>query len=319
MADAAQSGTEGAVTGVGLEVGFDGPAGDLVVVAPVTGGPADRSGVAPGDVIRAIDGVPTRGMTLYDAAQRLQGPAQSRVELSIDRPNGGAGPTSHLALQMTREKIDLNPVTWRSCQPAGPAAKIGYIRLSTFNQNSPAKVRDAIEKLREDGARSFVLDVRNNGGGLFPSGVAIAKMFVDRGVIVYIADTKGVRDIYETEGEGALATEEPLAVLVNKGTASASEILAGALKDNGRARILGQNTFGKGKIQSVFELSDGSGLAVTIAGYQTPSHIDIDKVGIKPDRGLPDGVPMDPEGFCRCISSPDGSCSISPSLLFAKQ
>ncbi|CAI5531302.1 unnamed protein product [Closterium sp. Naga37s-1] len=131
---------------------------------------------------------------------------------------------------------------------------------------------------------------------------------INKGTLVYITDSLGVRDVYATNGEGAIATIQPLAVLVNKGAASAvsaSEILAGALKDNNRALVF--RTFGKGKIQSVFELSDGSGLAVTIARYETPDHTDIDKVGILPDYPLPDAVPMDPDQFCQCL------CPGSPS------
>ncbi|THG04702.1 hypothetical protein TEA_017768 [Camellia sinensis var. sinensis] len=138
-------------------------------------------------------------------------------------------------------------------------------------------VREAIETLRRNNVNAFVLDLRDNSGGLFPEGIEIAKIWLEKGVIVYICDSQGVRDIYDTDGSNAIAAREPLAVLVNKGTASASEILAGALKDNKRAVLFGEPTYGKGKIQSVFELSDGSGLAVTVARYETPAHTDIDK------------------------------------------
>ncbi|XP_024385319.1 carboxyl-terminal-processing peptidase 2, chloroplastic isoform X2 [Physcomitrium patens] len=318
-----QSGTNGAVTGVGLEVGFNTSDSstsntDLVVVSPVSGGPAARAGVLPGDVITAIDGVPTHGMGLYDAARRLQGPVQSQVELTLLKKDA----TTPSTITVLREKITLNPVTWRLCemkQNDGSAPlKLGYIRLSTFNQNSSSAVKKAIETLQESGAAAFILDIRNNSGGLFPSGVEIAKMWLDKGVIVYIADSMGVRDIYDTDGDSAISTKEPLAVLVNKGTASASEILAGALKDNKRAVILGEPTFGKGRIQSVFQLSDGSGMAVTIARYETPAHINIDKVGITPDRPLPAVLPMDEEAFCRCIEDPNADCNVSFTSLFSR-
>eukprot|EP00850_Spirogloea_muscicola_P009579 SM000054S18065 [mRNA] locus=s54:113751:118094:- [translate_table: standard] len=311
-----RSGTQGAVTGVGLEVGFDttdlaSSAARLVVVSPVAGGPANRAGIQPGDEILAIDQFAVSGLGLYEVAQRLQGPPATEVELTVLRK--GSAVERH-SFTLTREKISLNPVTWQLCEKN----KVGYIRLTTFNQNSAERVRDAIEQLREKGATSFVLDIRNNSGGLFPAGIEIAKMWLNSGVIVYIADNQGVRDIYDTDGALSIATTEPLAVLVNKGTASASEILAGALKDNKRATILGDNTFGKGKIQSVFELSDGSGLAVTIARYETPAHIDIDKVGITPDRPLPDSLPLDADHFCSCLSAPAESCSITPSALFSR-
>ncbi|KAG0560246.1 hypothetical protein M758_10G160500 [Ceratodon purpureus] len=317
-----QSGTNGAVTGVGLEVGFNTSDSstsneDLVVVSPVSGGPAARAGVVPGDLIMAIDGVPTHGMGLYDAARRLQGPVQSEVQLTLLKKESTAPKT----ITVLREKITLNPVTWRLCeipQKDGSAPlKLGYIRLSTFNQNSSSAVKNAIETLQESGAAAFILDIRNNSGGLFPSGVEIAKMWLDKGVIVYIADSMGVRDIYDTDGGSAISTKEPLVVLVNKGTASASEILAGALKDNKRAVILGEPTFGKGRIQSVFQLSDGSGMAVTIARYETPAHINIDKVGITPDRPLPAALPMDEEAFCRCLEDASSDCNLTFTSLFS--
>ncbi|KAJ7536412.1 hypothetical protein O6H91_12G068500 [Diphasiastrum complanatum] len=311
-------GTSGAVTGVGLEVGFDSSSGvlELVVVAPVVGGPAARAGVVPGDVILAIDGVNVEGMSLYEAAQRLQGPDHSLVELTLlDK-----GPKQFRTIQLRREKVTLNPVTWDSCDVSkdGDNFKLGYIRLSTFNQNSIRSLKDAIERLREIGVAAYVLDIRNNSGGLFPAAIDIAKMWLDKGVIVYISDSKGVRDIYESDGTGVVASTEPLAVLVNKGTASASEILAGALKDNRRAVILGEPTFGKGKIQSVFELSDGSGMAVTVARYKTPANIDIDKVGIPPDFPLPFSIPMDGEGFCKCLEETTVECNFSPKVLFTR-
>ncbi|CAM6118215.1 unnamed protein product [Calypogeia fissa] len=311
---ALKSGTNGALIGVGLEVGFDvslgGTSEDLVVVSPVLGGPAGRAGIVPGDVILAIDGVSTKGMGLYDAARRLQGPVNSPVNLTVLNKNISMPKT----VTVLREKVTLNPVSWKLCDVSnadhGPT-KLGYIRLSTFNQNSSSAVKTAIENLRESGATAFVLDIRNNSGGLFPAGMEIAKMWLDKGVIVYITDSKGVRDIYETEGEGAIATTEPLTLLVNKGTASASEILAGALKDNNRAVIVGETTFGKGRIQSIFQLSDGSGMAVTVARYETPAHINIDKVGITPDHPLPAGVlPMEEESFCKFLRDPSNTAEI---------
>ncbi|GJP41896.1 hypothetical protein CLOM_g1517 [Closterium sp. NIES-68] len=358
-----KAGTQGELTGVGLELGFSPDGRQLVVVAPVPGGPADRAGVAPKDVILRVDGAAVEGLGLYDAAQRLQGPADSQVQLTVQR--GEIKPAvqqrgrqqqqqsqqeqqQELTFTLTRQKVSLNPVIFRTCDlsrqasavlltsGAGSAGsfgsntslvtrtadsatgglalaggeekvRVGYIRLTTFNQNSSSALKHALQQLSDEGATAFILDIRNNSGGLFPSAIEIAKMWLNKGVLVYITDSLGVRDVYETNGEGAVATSQPLAVLVNKGTASASEILAGALKDNNRALVFGEPTFGKGKIQSVFELSDGSGLAVTIARYETPDHTDIDKVGILPDYPLPEAIPMDPDQFCQCL------CSGSPS------
>ncbi|CAI0436850.1 unnamed protein product, partial [Linum tenue] len=305
-----RSGTEGSLTGVGLSIGYpnrseESPAG-LVVISASPGGPANRAGILSGDIIMAIDDKSTEGMGIYDAADRLQGPEGSSVEVTIR----SGTEVKHLGL--TREKVSLNPVKTKLCEipkSGKGSSKIGYIKLSSFSQNSAGAVKKAVSSFKSDGVNTFVLDLRNNSGGLFPEGVEIAKIWLDKGVIVYVCDSKGVRDIYDTDGSGALATSDPLTVLVNKGTASASEILAGALKDNKRAVLYGEPTFGKGKIQSVFQLSDGSGVVVTVARYETPSHIDIDKVGVMPDHPLPNSFPADgDDGLCICLQDP-ASCN----------
>ncbi|XP_042487387.1 carboxyl-terminal-processing peptidase 2, chloroplastic isoform X3 [Macadamia integrifolia] len=313
-----RSGTQGSLTGVGLSIGyptkFEGSTG-LVVISSSPGGPANRAGIMSGDIILAIDETSTETMGLYGAAERLQGPEGSSVELTIR-----SGPDiKHLAL--TLEKLSLNPVKSRLCDVPGlgkDTSRIGYIKLTSFNQNASAAVKEAIETLRSNNVNAFVLDLRDNSGGLFPEGIEIAKIWLEKGVIVYICDNRGVRDIYEADGSNAIAVSEPLAVLVNKGTASASEILAGALKDNKRAVLFGEPTFGKGKIQSVFELSDGSGLAVTVARYETPAHNDIDKVGVIPDRPLPGSFPTDEDGFCTCLKDPASTCSLNKVELFSR-
>ncbi|XP_050219503.1 carboxyl-terminal-processing peptidase 2, chloroplastic isoform X2 [Mercurialis annua] len=314
-----RSGTQGAVTGVGLSIGYptgsDGSPSGLVVISASPGGPASRAGILSGDMILAIDDASTESMGIYDAADRLQGPKGSSVELTIR-----SGPeTKHLAL--TREKVSLNPVKSRFCEVSGSgkeSAKIGYIKLTTFNQNASAAVKEAIGTLRSNNVDAFVLDLRDNSGGSFPEGIEIAKIWLDKGVIVYICDSRGVRDIYDADGNVAIAASEPLAVLVNKGTASASEILAGALKDNKRAVLFGEPTYGKGKIQSVFQLSDGSGLAVTVARYETPAHTDIDKVGVIPDHPLPKSFPKDEESFCGCLQDTTSACYVNKVQLFAR-
>lgn len=222
---------------------------------------------------------------------------------------------------LRREKVTLNPVRSRLCEIRGignDRSTIGYIKLSSFNQNASGAVKDAIATLRKNNVKAFVLDLRNNGGGLFPEGIEVAKIWLEKGVIVYICDSRGVRDIYETDGSDAIAASEPLIVLVNRGTASASEILAGALKDNKRAVVYGERTFGKGKIQSVFELSDGSGLAVTVARYETPAHTDINKVGIVPDHPLPALFPLDEDGFCSSLKDPASPLNLNSVQIFSR-
>jgi carboxyl-terminal processing protease len=141
---------------------------------------------------------------------------------------------------------------------------------------------NAISSLEKKGAAAYILDLRNNPGGLLQAGIEIARLWLDSGTIVYTVNRQGIQGSFEAYGPAL--TDDPLVILVNQGTASASEILAGALQDNGRAKLVGETTFGKGLIQSLFELSDGSGLAVTIAKYETPQHRDINKLGIKPDK-----------------------------------
>ncbi|XP_039134129.1 carboxyl-terminal-processing peptidase 2, chloroplastic [Dioscorea cayenensis subsp. rotundata] len=313
-----RSGTQGALTGVGLSIGYptklESSVG-LVVMSSASGGPANKAGIIPGDIILAIDNRSTEDMDIYDAAELLQGPEGSSVDISIR----SGSEIKNVVLR--RERVSLNPVKSKFCEVPGSgndSSRIGYIKLTSFNQNASGAVREAIEKLRENNVKAFVLDLRNNSGGLFPEGIEIAKIWLEKGVIVYICDSRGVRDIYEADGSNVLAGSEPLAVLVNKGTASASEILAGALKDNKRAVLFGEPTFGKGKIQSVFELSDGSGLAVTVARYETPAHTDINKVGVVPDHPLPMSFPLDEDGFCTCLKDPTSPCNINTTTLFSR-
>lgn len=286
-----------------------------MVISAAPGGPADRAGILSGDIILEIDHASTETMGIYDAAERLQGPDGSSVELTIQ-----TGPEiKHLAL--TREKVSLNPVKSWLCEVPGSQKnypRIGYIKLTSFNQQASAAVKEAIDTLRSNRVSAFVLDLRDNSGGLFPEGIETAKIWLDKGVIVYICDNNGIRDIYDTDGTSAIATSEPLAVLVNKGTASASEILAGALKDNKRAVLFGEPTYGKGKIQSVFQLSDGSGLAVTVARYETPAHTDIDKIGVIPDHPLPNSFPKDEDGFCGCLQDSASACYVNNVQLFSR-
>ncbi|WVZ73158.1 hypothetical protein U9M48_021502 [Paspalum notatum var. saurae] len=311
-----RSGTQGALTGVGLSISYpmaiNGSPTGVAVMTATPGGPAEKAGILPGDIILAIDNRSTEDMDIYDAAERLQGPEGSSVDLSI---RSGTN-TRHVVLQ--RQTVTLNPVRSRMCEIPGSkeSSKIGYIKLTTFNQNAAESVKEAIKTLRENSVKSFVLDLRNNSGGLFPEGIQIAKIWMDKGVIVYICDSQGVRDIYEADGADTIAASEPLVVLVNKGTASASEILAGALKDNKRAVVYGEPTYGKGKIQSVFGLSDGSGLAVTVARYETPAHTDIDKVGVTPNRPLPASFPTDEDTFCSCLRDSSAPCNLNAAQLF---
>jgi carboxyl-terminal processing protease len=287
-----QTNTSGELTGVGLQITQD-EGGDLRVISPIEGSPAERAGIKPRDLILKINGFPTRNLSLDDAAERMRGPVGSKVTLTVT-PDASDAATPDVAtpekeVLLVRDRISLNPVYADLRSQAGEEnTDIGYIRLNQFNANASLEVANAIRRLESKGADAYVLDLRSNPGGLLQSGIEIARLWLAEGTIVYTVNRNGIQDSFTATGEAL--TTDPLVVLVNQGTASASEILAGALQDNGRAQLVGERTFGKGLIQSLFNLSDGSGLAVTIAKYETPNHHDINRQGIPPDLT----VPLDP-------------------------
>ncbi|MEO0735724.1 MAG: carboxyl-terminal processing protease CtpA [Cyanobacteria bacterium J06649_12] len=269
-----QTNTSGELLGVGLQIAKDDDNQHLRVIAPIAGSPAERAGVSPKDEIVAINGVPTQEFSLDEAAARMRGPAGTIVTLKIDRPEA-----EPFEVNLTRERINLNPV-FSELRVEGDQS-IGYIRLGQFNGNAVEDIRAALMSLEQQDAAGYILDLRNNPGGLLQAGIEIARLWLDEGTIVYTVNRQGILESFEA-GPKSL-TQDPLVLLVNGGTASASEILAGALQDNDRARLVGETTFGKGLIQSLFDLPHGSGLAVTVAKYETPDHHDINKLGITPD------------------------------------
>ena len=272
-----QTSTAGELTGVGLQIAKDEHPGWLRVIAPIEGSPAEQAGIQPQDVVLEIDGTDTTELTLDEAAARMRGLQGTTVTLQLRSPDE----TSTRQVSLTRDVITLNPVVAAlKTSPAGQ--RVGYLRLSQFNGNAVEKLATAIRDLADQGAEGYLLDLRNNPGGLLQAGIEIARLWLPKGTIVYTVNRQGILDSFEAFGQAI--TDAPLVVLVNEGTASASEILAGALQDNGRATLVGSTTFGKGLIQSLFDLSDGAGLAVTVAKYETPAHHDINKLGIRPDR-----------------------------------
>ncbi|KAM3090167.1 carboxyl-terminal processing protease CtpC [Phormidesmis sp. 146-35] len=266
--------TSGELTGVGIQLAADEKTKKLTVISPVEGSPASSAGVLAKDIITRIDGKSTEGMDVNKAVTLIRGPIGTQVKLSVLRGD------RELEFQLKRAKIEIHPVRF-SVQKSPTGGNIGYIRLVQFSANAAPEMREAIQNLEKQQVSGYILDLRSNPGGLLYASVDIARMWLQDGGIVSTVDRQGESD-RETANRRAL-TDKPLVVLVDGGSASASEILSGALQDNKRATIVGTKTFGKGLVQSVRGLGDGSGMAVTIAKYLTPNGRDINKHGIDPD------------------------------------
>lgn len=265
--------TSGELTGIGIQIAPDEKTKKLTVIAPIEDTPAFTAGLLAKDIILKIDGKSTEGMDVNEAVSLIRGQPGTEVKLTIQRDG------QQKDYQIKRARIEIHPV--RYSYQKTPTGGVGYIRLNQFSANAAAEMRDAIKDLEKKQVTGYILDLRSNPGGLLFSSVEIAQMWLGDGTIVSTVDRQGKRDIEKSNHHPL--TNKPLVVMVDGGSASASEILAGALKDNNRAVLVGTKTFGKGLVQSVRGLGDGSGLAVTIAKYFTPSGRDINKAGIAPD------------------------------------
>lgn len=272
-----QVNTSGELSGVGLQININPETKRIEVISPLAGSPAETAGIKPRDTILEIDGVDTKTITLDEAAAKMRGVTGSKVVLRVQSDlDKTAKPRT---VNVIRDRISLNPV--HTALDTSTDKKVGYVRLNQFSANAAKEIAHGVNALAKDGAEAYILDLRNNPGGLLQAGVEIARMWLKDSTIVYTVNRQGALGSFDAD-EQAL-TDAPLVVLVNQGSASASEILAGALQDNERALLVGEKTFGKGLIQSLFELPDGAGLAVTVAKYETPNHTDINKLGIMPD------------------------------------
>jgi len=266
--------TSGELSGVGIQLSLDKDTKELIVVSPIEGSPASRAGVQPKDVITAINGRSTKGMGTEDAVKLIRGKSGTDVTLTLRRKG------DLLDVTLTRALIEIHAVD-HQINTASDGTKVGYIRLKQFNANASKDMRKALQDLEGQGVSGYVLDLRSNPGGLLMASVEIARQLLNEGIIVSTKTRDGIQDVKRANGRAL--TTKPIVVLVNEGSASASEILSGALQDNDRAVLVGQKTFGKGLVQSVRGLSDGSGMTVTIAKYLTPLNHDIHKHGIDPD------------------------------------
>ncbi len=261
----------GSFDGIGIQVEVKD--GKLTVVAPIEGTPGDQAGIRAGDVIVQIDGADATKLSLMEAVSKIRGPRGTTVRLSIAR-EGAAEP---LTFDLVRAEI--KPVNVRSKLLPGA---IGYVRLNSFTASSGDEVKAALSGLLEQHPRALILDLRNNPGGLLQAAVDVSSQFLKDGVVLYEKRRDG-DPVPLNAKPGGVATDLPLVVLVNQGSASASEIVAGALQDRGRAVLVGEHTFGKDSVQNIHRLSDDSSVRVTFARWYTPNRQDIHQKGLTPD------------------------------------
>ena len=265
--------TSGSFGGLGIEITLRDDV--LTVVAPIEGTPAHRAGLAPGDRIVKIDGLATKDMQLSDAVKRMRGKPGTKVTISVMR-EGWAEPRD---FEIVREQIRVQSV--RAHDLGGG---VGYLRIRQFQEQTGHDVEAALDRFAKNGTKALVLDLRNNPGGLLTSAVEVAEKFIDDGkLIVYTEGRVRNQNMRFSAHAKKAYTSLPMVVLVNQGSASASEIVAGALQDYGRAVLVGTQTFGKGSVQTIIPLSDGSGLRLTTAKYFTPKGRSIHGKGITPD------------------------------------
>jgi len=268
-------GTSGEFGGVGMEVTEE--EGFLKVIAPIEGSPAAKAGIKPGDLILAINGKTTEGMAVFESVKLLRGPKGSNVKITLKRE----GENSSIDLTLTRDIIHIESVKFDLFKGG-----IGYIKLSQFQEKVAEELINAVSNLEyKNGGmlKGLVLDLRNNPGGLLDEAIEVADEFIDQGLIVSVKGRSPdqSKQYFATKGENV--HDYPIVVIVNKGSASASEVVAEALQDSNRATILGSKTFGKGSVQTIIKLDDGSGLKITTAKFYAPSGRSINAIGVTPD------------------------------------
>ncbi|MDY6973265.1 MAG: S41 family peptidase [Thermodesulfobacteriota bacterium] len=265
--------TKGSFMGIGIEITIRDNI--LTVVSPIEGTPADKAGIRAGDKIIKIETQSTKDMTMMEAVKKIRGPKGTRVELTIARE----GMEKPLEFSITRDVIPLISVRHHFLTP-----EIGYVRISNFQSNTKKELSSALEALEKDGKpKGLILDLRNNPGGLLSQSIEVADIFLSSGSIVSTKGRNTSQNIKATAHENQKSRDYPIIALINGGSASAAEIVAGALQDNKRAIILGTRSFGKGSVQTIFSLADGSGLRLTTARYYTPNGKSIQLSGITPD------------------------------------
>ncbi|HKX13074.1 MAG TPA: S41 family peptidase [bacterium] len=276
--------TLGRFGGVGIEITLQ--KGVLTVVSPIEDTPAEKAGIKSGDRILKINGVSTKGMNLGDAVRRMRGGKNSKLTLTLWRE----GVSKPFDVTLKREQIKIKSVRSERL-PQG----IGYVRLISFQENTSEELEKTLQSLKVSGEmKGLIFDMRNNPGGLLEQAIDVSNLFLKQGTIVSTRGRKGPIELRTANGD-APYPEVPMIVLLNKGSASASEIVAGALQDNKRAKVLGTSSFGKGSVQTVIDLGEDTGVKITIARYFTPSGKSIDGTGITPDFDVKGEMPSTAE------------------------
>ena len=268
------SSIKGSLKGIGIQIGMKD--GNLVVIEPIVGSPAEKAGLLTDDRIIEINGKSTKGISIDKAAEQIRGEIGTIVELLVKRKD-----LAPIKFEVTRAEIEVKAVTVKPPIAYKIPTDIQYIRLSSFiSKNASNEIRDILVKSRDK--KGYILDLRSNPGGLLSNSVLMARMFLSpSNAIVSTVDRYGYKDTIKSGG--GKITNKPLVVLINKGSASASEIFSGAMKDHHRATIVGEQSFGKGLVQEINKLPDGAGINITIQRYLTPDGEDIHKKGITPD------------------------------------
>jgi len=264
--------TSGKFGGLGIEVGME--FGLVKVITPMDDSPAEREGVKAGDYIVKINEIQVQGKTLSEAVELMRGPVGSKLEITVRRK----GVKKALVFEITREIIEVKSVKSKIINN-----DVGYIRLTAFNDNSSKQIKNKIEKFKKKKINKYVLDLRNNPGGLLSQAVKISDFFLDDGEIVSTKSRKSSENKKYFARKGDIINGETLLVLINYGSASASEIVAGALKDHKRAILIGENSYGKGSVQSIIPLKNKGAIRLTISKYYLPSGKSISGTGITPD------------------------------------
>jgi carboxyl-terminal processing protease len=270
-----QIGTTGEFGGLGIEVGMED--GFVKVIAPIDDTPADRAGIKAGDLIVRLNKKPVKGMSLDDAVNMMRGKKGTNITLTIVRE----GVEKPLTISITRDIIRVQSVKAQLLEP-----EFGYVRITNFQAKTTQSLIDAIEKLKQENGgelKGLVLDLRNNPGGVLNGAVGVSDAFLNDGLIVYTEGRDQNSELRYSATEGDVLNGAPMVVLINGGSASASEIVAGAMQDDKRAIIMGSKSFGKGSVQTILPLSNGAALKLTTARYYTPSGRSIQAEGIEPD------------------------------------